>query len=322
MLIVGSDDGVYGVSEVVESDTSVSRIHDTGRVRRVRELEGLVGVFAATETGLYHSPGGNEWTNLDVPQGTVYAVGAGPDGERLYAGTRPARVYVARAGGDIGPGSDLAWAELDGFQKLPSRDSWRLPRHENLAQVRDVHLHPDVPNRVVAGVEVGGIHVSEDGGESWVERREDADDDVHELHLMGPDEFVAATGSGLYHTADAGRSWTRLDEGYQQRYFRTAFSVDGTLYAGGALANSSTWNDPGADPELFVSRDCETIEPVEHPRPGETVTGLTHIAGTVVAATHRGSVMVRDSGVWTVTASFPVSGEVTGRYTPLVHVDG
>jgi hypothetical protein len=322
MLIVGSDDGVYGVSGLADSDPSATKVHDTGRVRRVRDLGGLVGVFAATETGLYHSVGGNEWTNLGVPQEKVHAVGASRDGKRLYAGTRPAHVYVARPDGDVGPGRDLAWEELDGFQKLPSRDTWRLPRHENLAQVRDVHVHPDAPDRVVAGVEVGGVHVSEDGGESWTERREGVNDDVHELHPMGPDEFVAATGLGLYHTADAGRSWTRLDEGYEQRYFRTAFSVDGTLYAGGALANSSTWNDTDADPELFMSCDCETVEPVEHPCPDETVTGLTDIDETVVAATHGGSVMIRDSEEWSVTASFPVSEEVTGRYTPLLHLEG
>jgi hypothetical protein len=30
------------------------------------------------------------------------------------------------------------------------------------------------------------------------------------------------------------------------------------------------------------------------------------------------TVMIRDSGEWTVAASFPVPGDVTGRYTPLL----
>jgi hypothetical protein len=94
------------------------------------------------------------------------------------------------------------------------------------------------------------------------------------------------------------------------------------VYAGGALANSSTWNDADADPELFVSRNRKTIEPVEHPRPGETITGLTAVDGSVVAVTHRGSVMIHDPGGWAVTGSVPVFEEVTRRYTPLVGFDG
>jgi len=96
------------------------------------------------------------------------------------------------------------------------------------------------PNRIIAGVEVSGVHVSEDGGDTWTERRDGVSGDIHELHVLGPDEFVAATGFGLYHTTDTDSSWTRLDEGYDQRYFRTAFAADGVVYAGGALANSST----------------------------------------------------------------------------------
>ncbi len=320
MLLIGSDDGVYRMTDLDESDPSVTRVHETGRVRRVREFDGLAGVFAATETGLYHSLEGETWTHLDGPRENVYAVGASPDGDRLYAGTRPAHLYVARPGGGE-PGEDLTWEELDGFQELPSRDEWRLPRHENLAQVRDVHVHPAAPDRVVAGVEVGGVHVSEDGGETWAERQSGVNDDIHELHLVSPDEFVAATGFGLYRTTDAGRSWTRLDEGYEQRYFRTVFSVDGVVYAGGALANSSTWNDVEASPELFVSPDGETVEPVEHPCSDGTITGLTAVSGSLVAATHRGSVLVHDSGEWTVAASFPVPGDVTGRYTPLLPLE-
>jgi hypothetical protein len=290
MLLIGSDDGVYRVTGLDRPESRATRVHETGRVRRVRAFEGLAGVFATTETGLYHSLDGETWTSLDGPGEKVYAVGASPDGDRLYVGTRPAHLYVARPDGDE-PGEDLTWEELDGFRELPSRDEWRLPRHENLAQVRDVHVPPEAPDRVVVGVEVGGVHVSENRGETWTERRDGANSDVHELHLMGPDEFVAATGFGLYHTTDAGRSWTRLDETHEQRYFRTVFAVDGVVYAGGALANSSTWNDADADaaPELFVSRDGETIDPVEHPRPDETVTGLTAVDGRAVAATRGGN---------------------------------
>jgi len=321
MLIVGTEDGIYRITDIDGAgDATVEPVLDAGPVARVRQFAGVDGVIAATGTGLYHSADGEEWTDLAVPRETVYAVGAGPEG-RLYAGTRPAHLYATRADDGGLPASGDAWTELDEFQALPSREEWRLPRHENLAQVRDVHVPAGASDRVVAGVEVGGVHVSEDGGETWTERRDGVDDDVHELCVVGPDEFVAATGFGLFHTTDAGRSWTRLDEGHDQRYFRSACSVDGDLYAGAALAHTATWDEADADPALFVSRDGETVETVEHPRPDETVTGLTAADGAVVAATHRGTVMVRRADGWTVAGSLPVSDGFAGSYTPLLWVD-
>ncbi|WP_123537956.1 WD40/YVTN/BNR-like repeat-containing protein [Halosimplex salinum] len=339
MLFAGSDDGVYRFSGIDASDESTpTQVLDSGRVLRLRTFDARDGLFAATTTGLFHSPDGEAWTDLGVPEDRVYAVGASGDGSRLYAGTRPAHVYVAEqetAGGpddpdgpdDSGDSDDSddfdsrQWRECEGFQTLPSREEWRLPRHEDLAQVRDVHADPAAPDRIVAGVEVGGVHVSDDGGETWAERREGVNDDIHELHVVGPGEYVAATGFGLFRTTDGGESWTRLDEGFDQRYFRTAFSVDGTVYAAGALANSSTWDDPAADPELFALRD-DTLERVAFPAPDETVTGTTAVDGALVVATHRGSVFARRGDEWDRVGDLPVAADQTGRYTPLARFEG
>jgi hypothetical protein len=254
--------------------------------------------------------------NLDVPQTKVYAVGASPDGDRLYAGTRPAHIYVAEWRGGESEDS-LEWREIDGFQHLSSRDEWRLPHHENLAQVRDVHVTSAAPDSVFVGVEVGGVHHSP-GGDTWTERRDGVHDDIHELRVVGPDELVAATGFGLFYSADAGQSWTRLDEGDGQRYFRAVVAVEDDIYAAGALANSSTWEDDDTDPGLFLIRDRETVEPVAHPRPDEVVTGMEAVDETLYAATHHGTLLVRDAEKWTIAGSFPVPGDVTGRYTPLL----
>ena len=320
MLLAGTEDGLYQLPGVTDAETGTAeRVLDAGAVMRVRQFAGLDGVFAATDAGLYHSSDGRQWTDLGVPEAAVYSIGAGPEG-RLFAGTRPARVYTAMTDADD-PTSELEWRELDGFQALPSREEWRLPRHENLAQVRDLHVHPEAADRIVAGVEVGGVHVSEDGGDTWTERREGVDDDVHELHVVDRDEFVAATGFGLFRTTDAGRSWTRLDEGHEQRYFRSVFSADGAVYAGAALAHTATWEDEDADPALFACRDGETLEPVDHPRPDETITGLTTADGTVVAGTHRGTVLAQRHDGWVVAGSIPAVDGFAGSYTPLSWVD-
>lgn len=327
MLFAGTDDGVYQLGDIDENGTTVQKVLDAEGVTRLRTFDAFDGVFAATGSALYYSHHGDDWTNLEVPREKVYAVAAGPDG-RLYAGTRPAHVYVADSSNgeladcnDSEPPRRLEWEERDSFRELPSQSQWQLPRHENLAQVRDLHAPNDAPGRVVAGVEVGGVHISNDGGETWTERRDGVDDDIHELHVAGPSEFLAATGFGIFHTTDAGRSWTRLDEGYDQRYFRSATAVDDDLYAGAALAHTATWTDEDANPALFVCHDGETIEQVDHPRPDETVTGLTAVNGRLAAVTYRGTVMLQDDDGWRVLGSLAAPGEPAGSYTPLCWLD-
>lgn len=165
MLFAGSNDGVYSLNDIKDSGkTTVEQALDTSAVRRLLQLDGFDGLFAATASGLYHSPDGDKWSDLGIPRENVYAV-AGRAGRILYAGTRPAHIYTARVD-NRGLHDEREWEELDEFQEQPSRDEWRLPRHEDLAQVRDVHVPADVSNRIVAGVEVGGVHVSNDRGSS------------------------------------------------------------------------------------------------------------------------------------------------------------
>jgi len=57
---------------------------------------------------------------------------------------------------------------------------------------------------VVAAIEVGGVHVSTDGGTTWTGRNAGVNDDVHELHVVDDGEYVAATGCGLFYTKTQG----------------------------------------------------------------------------------------------------------------------
>lgn len=310
MVLVGSDDGVYSVRTDAPRTARVEQRLTSDRVERLRRFDGVEGVFAATDDGLYHAPGGVEWTDLAVPEASVYAIGCDTDRGRLYAGTRPARVYTAdavRSDGTVE--TEPAWQELTGVRQLPSRESWRLPRHDNLAQVRDVAHDGD---RLVFGVEVGGVVVRDDG----TYRETDVHEDVHELHVLASGEYVVATGDGWYQTTDAGRTWRRLDEEHRQNYFRRVYAIDDTVYGAGALANSTTWNDPDAEPALYALTDG-SVTRLRLPRP-ETVTGMATLDGSLVVATHLGSVFHRAGDDWRELPSVPVQhGRLTGRYTPV-----
>jgi photosystem II stability/assembly factor-like uncharacterized protein len=291
-LLLGAEDGVYRTTDVHFEDAT--RVADTGRVMRVTR-PGNDAAFACTKTGLYRSTdGGRTWTDLGVPHEEVYSVCRSPDGERLHAGTHPAHLYVSHDNG-------ASWRELEGFQALPSREEWFTPRHRNEAHVRSLDIHPDAPDRVIAGVEVGGVHVSEDRGETWRERRDGVHDDVHHVLVSDPETWIASCGGGLYRTGTAGRAWTRLDGDLSRHYFREAIEHDGRLYAAAARSSPGTWRgESGADAGLFVSEDGgETFRSISYPgKPKEVILAWTVADGRVVAGTNEGRVLLEVDGTW------------------------
>ena len=300
-VLIGTHDGIYRAATVPAED--VEQVLDSGDTLRIRTFPAVDGVFAATKSGLYRSlDEGQTWENLGVPRDEVYSVVASPDGERLYAGTHPAHLYVSTDDGDT-------WDELEGFQDLPSRDEWHTPRHRNEAHVRSLGVHLETPDRVIAGVEVGGVHISEDRGERWTERRDGVHDDIHHVLILGPDEYIASTGDGLYRTRDTGQSWTRLDTELDHRYFRETFSLNGRLYTAAARSSPGTWSgENGADAILVEASDPgDTFETVLYPgEPEEVVLAWMAVDGTVFAGTNDGRLIRRESdGTWTDAGQVP-----------------
>ncbi|WP_114578813.1 glycosyl hydrolase [Saliphagus sp. LR7] len=302
MLLIGTSEGVYRAP--VDEIDDATRVLDTERVMRVRRFGKRI--FAATQSGLFRSTdSGTTWTDLDVPRDEVYSVCQSPDGERLYAGTHPAHLYVSSDDSE-------SWRELTGLQELPSREEWRLPRHRHEAHVRALDIHPDAPERIIAGIEVGGVHVSDDGGDTWSERRDGLHDDVHHILVRDSEEYIASCGGGLYRTHDAGRSWTRLDTDVDHTYFREAFAANGRLYAAAARSSPPSWGgEHGADAALFESTDGgDTLESVPYPgKPDDFILAWSALDedDDVLAGTRGGNILRRTGGEWTRIGSVPAS---------------
>lgn len=292
-LLLGTRDGLYRVTETPFEEPE--RVLDCGMVPRIESFDGVDGTFVASRSGLYRSADGEEWARIDVPTEEVWDVHA-HDGA-LYAGTCPARLYRSTDDGET-------WTELERLREQPSAPKWRNPFSDD-ARVRTLASHPDAPDRLVLGLEAGGFYRSEDRGERWARWDVAGQDDFHHLIPLGPAEYVAVCGrlsitdrnhaaneGGLYHTDDAGDSWSRLDDDVEHSYFRQAIYHDGRLYAGGSLTVPPVWlGGMGADAALFVSEDLSTFERREYPGgPDELILAWTVHDGDVIGGTAGGNV--------------------------------
>lgn len=307
-LLIGTRDGVFRAETVPFEDAKC--VLDCGRTNELQTFDGFDGVFATTAEGLFRSlDAGSTWENLDVPTTDTWGV-FGNAGGRLYAGTHPAHLYRSTDSGS-------SWTELESLRDQTTVDLWRSAYGPE-AQVRTIITHPESPRRLFAGVEVGGLYRSDNGGEAWskCEIRDQTgvvQDDIHRVLALSADEYVVACGrlsihdpnhaaaeGGLYFTADAGGTWSRLDRDLDPSYYRSAIHHRDTLYACGATTVPPEWSGfLNADATMFASRDLgETFEAQPYPgAPDEIVLGFAPkndrvLAGTAVGK--RGRVIYRD----------------------------
>lgn len=307
-LIIGTNNGICRHSQ--NENSPVEKVLDCGDTLNVNATE--TGVFAATKTGLYRSQdGGKAWNYIETPRHEVYSFAVSPDGNRWYMGTHPAHIYTS---GDEGK----TWRERDEFQQLPSRSEWGTPRHRGSAHVRSLDVHPDSPGLVVAGVEVGGVHVSNDYGETWEERREGIPDDrrdrlqfdVHDVRVIQENEFVISCGGGVYHTRDSGVSWNRLNPDENRPYATASCYDDGTLYLSlQSLPPTLPFGDQrsGANGALWSTDDMgRSFKRERYPdEPDDYISGWAVRDNDVFASSTMGRITVRKIDGWETFAEVP-----------------
>ena len=73
---------------------------------------------------------------------------------------------------------------------------------------------------MVAGIELGGILRSPDGGETWQDQRPGAYADCHSLaaHPSSPEALYEAGGGGFAESGNFGDSWRAADDGMGLHY--------------------------------------------------------------------------------------------------------
>jgi photosystem II stability/assembly factor-like uncharacterized protein len=213
-------------------------------------------IYLATEhSGLFVTGnGGADWKRLNpnVPSLTTVALLALPG--TILAGTVPAAVYSASNGG--------GWQELEGV-RLGATNSCFPPSPELGSRARFLAADNETPRRLYAGIEVGGMLVSDDGGRHWTPANTGLDDpDVHQILPSAKTKglVVVACGEGVYRSEDRGEHWEKVTPP-GPRTFGSSVTEDssGTIYLGIALGRPNTWlGRERANAALFVSKNNAT----------------------------------------------------------------
>ncbi len=218
--------------------------------------------------------GGETWEEVgELPERDVFSVAVSAADRAVYVGTEPSRLFRSRDGGGT-------FEELTALREIPSRPSWSFPPRPWTSHVRWVAPDPHDSDRLLVGIELGGLMLSEDGGRSFYDHRPGAQPDVHALawHPTAEGRAYEAGGGGAAWSRDRGRSWEPADAGRDARYV-WALAVDpddadrwyvsaapgpGEAHGRGpARAGSIAGRAPGrGDGSATGSTRCPTLSPL------------------------------------------------------------
>jgi photosystem II stability/assembly factor-like uncharacterized protein len=164
--------------------------------------------------------GARTWSDCALPADDVFSIAVSPADGTVYAGTEPSALYRSDDGGGT-------WRELTALLDLPSRPTWSFPPRPWTSHVRWIAPSPHDAGVVLAGIELGGLMRSTDGGESWQDQRPGSQPDVHSLawhpEIAGP--AYEAGGGGAAWSEDGGDTWQAADDG-RDRHYTWSVAVD------------------------------------------------------------------------------------------------
>ena len=309
MLAIGTNDGIV----MLEGNDGAWEV--AARALPGVRVEGVCstanGRLAATEDGVFESGADlAEWKHT-LPDVDTRCLAVTLDGT-IFVGADKALLYRRRA-------AEEQFSEVESLRDLPTYATWTFPVSPHLPNIRSIAASPTAAGRVYVGVEVGGVMLTEDGGETWQEARESIHPDIHRLAVAPDngappgdgDHVFAVTGVGFYRSQDAARSWQSRCDGLETMYAVT-LANDPTdrqrLYAAATLGRPRSWRTraEGAVAKVYRSDDGGSQwRPLMDDGLVEAVDALAVDAdGTVYAGTHGGQVLARaaDGDQWSVIA--------------------
>jgi photosystem II stability/assembly factor-like uncharacterized protein len=174
-------------------------------------------IYAGTqESGvLISSDGGRSWQKSALSETPVKSLAVSPhQAGTIFAGCKPVSLYVSHDGGE-------SWEELEGMRRA-RRWWWFSPAEppDWRAYVQALAISPDNPDVLMAGIELGGVLRSEDGGRTWSGHRKGAQRECHtmEFHATDGDWVYEGGGGGPALSRDGGKTWRQPKRGLGSVY--------------------------------------------------------------------------------------------------------
>lgn len=199
----------------------------------------------------------SEWERIETPAGLEKIRSLFISDDRFLVGTEagagPAAVYEWHGGTN--------WSPVGNVTACPGSKEWHYPVPTEGVHIRHLSIDPNVPERIYAAVQVGGVAISPDDGDTWYDKR-NLDLDVHmvEPHPTRPGVVYAGSGGeGLFRSSDSGETWQRISEPCGN--FVVQFAMDPRdperIYLGTARGHVPNWGkDPaGARGEMYVTEN-------------------------------------------------------------------
>lgn len=162
-------------------------------------------LFAGTEVGVYRSTDhGDSWEQIDSPMNNlqIWSLAINPRNPNIvFAGTCPSALFRSDDGGDT-------WKQLT-VELAPDCG----PGIPVIPRVTTITIDPEDDQTIYAGIEIDGMRISRDGGETWAAGNEGLSSlDIHGLAVVPgtPKTLVAATNNDVCTTTDM-KNWTPLN---------------------------------------------------------------------------------------------------------------
>lgn len=168
------------------------------------------GVYLSEDAGV-------TWRNTGLRGKKIKSLAVSPHAPgTVFAGCNPISLYVSRDGGE-------SWSELKGMRR--ARKWWWFSPAEPPSwtpYVIDLSISPNNPDVIMAGIELGGVLRSEDGGATWSNHRRGAVRDCHSLKFHATNgNWVyegGGTGVGAAFSRDEGKTWRQPKDKLARKY--------------------------------------------------------------------------------------------------------
>lgn len=224
-------------------------------------------LYAGTEKGVVKTTdGGNNWAQLpsEMDSREVWSLAIHPtEPDILFAGTCPSAFFKTTDAGKT-------WKKLDAELADECEGVPIIPR------VTTIIIDPEDHDTVYAGIEIDGMRLSTDGGETWHNRSEGlSSQDIHGLTVVPGEQktLVAATNNDVCITTDM-HHWTPLKvrEHFPWPYCRAAFYLNG----GSAKVFIGAGNGPPGDQGgIFYMQDAAAASDADAIRWDRSDIGMT-----------------------------------------------